>query len=194
MNGWLRDLNGHDVYTEDGEWWWYPSIQQWVHDPALLAMPSAPMGVTLRNEAERLTTGWPTLRSALWPTAHERCTGFWRNVWVWGLRGYLLFFVLWFAFHAKGFALATWDIVAMEKYTVPASYSAYAANCFGFTLLYGLVAFWALVLVYRSRCWDVDWHKAAAIDVGILAYTGYKAMKRHHRAHDAMLRSLGHDG
>lgn len=60
LTGWRRTLDGRDVFTEDGEWYWYDDAQGWFHEPHLVLAPTTPPArVRARTEYRRLRHGWP---------------------------------------------------------------------------------------------------------------------------------------
>jgi hypothetical protein len=73
MEGWRTTVNGEDVYTEDGEWFWFHEQQGWFHVPGLvLEPPPPPASVRARDWGRRMTTGWPNPLAGLRPRNTKR--------------------------------------------------------------------------------------------------------------------------
>jgi hypothetical protein len=75
MQGWVKTLDGRDVFEQGDGWIFYGRSQQWCFEPNLLVMPAAPMGARVGREVDRLSTGWPSLRQA-WSFKSTRVRGF----------------------------------------------------------------------------------------------------------------------
>lgn len=209
--GWLKTLDGADVYTDDGEWYWRARTQDWVHDPALLVMPAAPMSTKIQREIDRLSTGWPSLRSAVFPRKGEEIRSpFWRfvagvlrggllYVWVWQgiVRGQLIGFFQFVVGTLYSFVEAFFHIGDRGD-TVPGWLTAPDNN----TALWGVLfmaitpSIMAIWFLYVLRVGDVDPHKGNLLAAATVATTGYSIYRRHQRISEQAfrdeIRNLGH--
>lgn len=194
MKGWVRTLDGEDVYTEDNEWYWSQSHQGWFHCPGLtLAPPTPPMDVRMREEARRLSTGWPSLRSALLPLPGrgEDITGnFFFRPFAWLLRAFLAYTWIWLIlFHLHQI------IPAMVRFF----YGAYKGGCHTgdwwceqpgeasmmMVTTFCLVASFAVTFIlYMLRAHEVDPHKGNAMAAAAVAYSAHRGHQRNERARD----------
>lgn len=189
--GWLKTLNGADVYTDDGEWYFDHATQGWFHDPALAVLPPRPpASVPLRAEIDRLTHGWPTFRSALLPRKGEHTKGiFWGGV-AWILRGWIFGCLGWIVLHIVPVAqVFAGNVVSIYYDTgshgdAPAwasDDSEHSAYIFGVTLFLVVASFFAFWMLYTLRTYDVDPHKGYALTAATVAYGAYAGHKRHQR-------------
>lgn len=190
--GWLKTLDGADVYTDDGEWYWLPRFQQWVHDPALLVMPPAPLTAKINREWDRLSTGWPSLRSAIFPARGEEIRSpFWRFVagflrgvllYVWGwegiVRGHLLGFFQFVVGTLVDWACALFHLGSDVNSNAPSWLTTHDDVSF----LYFMAIVPSIMIIYflyLLRVGDVDEHKGNVMAAATIAVTGYRRHKAH---------------
>jgi hypothetical protein len=187
--GWLKTLDGQDTYTEDGEWYWFPRIQQWVHDPALLAMPPSPTGVAIRNEAYRLSHGWPGLRGAF-----RLRNGVRGSDWLVGMaiRAYFVYCIGWLALHFVPFVNAIKiSVVSLFDPSQEAAYNALPHGEQGWLFFGGLAFVWALCclyILYMIYVNTIDPHKAALMLGAILVHSAATTYK--HRARQTRIAEM----
>lgn len=184
MTGWVRTLDGQDVYTEDNEWYWFQSHQGWFHCPGLtLAPPTPPMDVRMREEARRLSTGWPSLRSALLPLPGrgEDISGnfFWRPF-AWLLRAALLFILVFDVLHFPQFTR-----FAVSMFWPATDYARGLTNDYAVFVIPSVVAIFMITyILYMLRAWEVDEHKGNAMAAAAVAYSAYRGHQHNERARD----------
>lgn len=197
--GWLKDLDGNDVYTEDGEWFFHARSQGWTHEPNLLAVPGGePLSAKAAREYDRLRHDWPSLRSAIFPRKHEQISA---PVWRWVadlMRGWLLFLFGWelivkgqidgllhwlgFFWYCTGyqvFALLTRipDTGGAAPWWADTYGSAETGISVVFFAFFLPAVLFPLAMLYFLRVNDFDPHKGAVIATGLTAY----AVTQHYR-------------
>lgn len=203
--GWLKDDLGNDVYTDDGEWYWRARTEDWIHDPALLTHPSGePLSAKIAREKDRLSTGWPSVRSAVIPfSAAEDIQGFGWKIAAGIVRGWLLFLIgyeyilrgqiigmahilgWWFYNAWNGgiwIFISGGDSKAFAEAPVPSwanTYDGYETAGF-FTLCFVPMVIIPIVLLYLLRTYDVDEHKGNVMAAGIGVWSIAHSLHRHH--------------
>ncbi|MDP3712162.1 MAG: hypothetical protein Q8R60_06735 [Mycobacteriales bacterium] len=191
MTGWLRTLDGEDVFTSDGEWYWFQSHQGWFHCPGLtLAPPSPPMDVRMREEARRLSTGWPSLRSALLPRKGEHISGKAWGAFAWLCRAFLVYAWGWvillhlheiipagvrffYGFYKGGSHPGDWWTQQPDDPKI----AALATACF-------IGSLFVTYILYMLRAWEVDEHKGNAMAAAAVAYSAYRGHQRNEHTRD----------
>jgi hypothetical protein len=170
-------------------------MQQWVHDPALLVMPAAPMSARIQREVDRLSHGWPSMRSALFPRRGEEIRNrFWRLV-AGVIRGVLAYLYVWELF-LQGRIVGVAHDLASVGYAVGSAlfhYDEGAHNTPDFfrtnhpgdaeacVLLFAMVLSLGLIyFLYMLRVYDVDPHKGTVMAGLLTATTGYSMLRRRH--------------
>lgn len=189
--GWLKDLQGNDVYTDDNEWYFHADSQGWTYEPNLLAVPGGePLESKIKREVQDLTHGWPSIRSALFPRKDEMLSV---PLWRWNadlLRGWLAYIVV-VQLILKGQILGVMQWAAFFLYstvgriflaligkddhnTIPDwanSYGHYANNGMSaalFIFFVPMVGF-PLAALYHLRVCDVDAKKGMVVAGGLTA-------------------------
>lgn len=182
--GWVKTLNGDDVYTEDGEWFFGADSQGWFYAPDLLTMPAAPADVRRRSLARRILTNWPR-PSGIWALPRD-----WFARYVFGvpLRAALVY--IWcyqyliligpldaikaFARNTVGFFMtyhssadpvgAWWNVDDTNE----------EARLFLLPLIFLGVTVFILALMYVHHVIDVDPVKGVALATGITLAVAYR--------------------
>ena len=192
---WLKTLDGDDVYTEDGEWFYGHEAQGWFHAPHLLtAVPAPPLRVRARDEVTRLSTGWPPFRG-IFSWSKVRATGD------------RLYMVLWTLEHLAVVVSWIWFWTTTTPWSVAQSFQKIGmavwmagpgndplANTHGawyhdrndtdahnfvipLLLVFGTVLVW--YVLYLSLAFSVDPHKGYALMVPIALVTIAGMAQRH---------------
>lgn len=195
MAGWLKTLDGADVYTEDGEWYWSHESQGWFHAPGLLtAVPAPPLDVRLRDEARRLRHGWPsfwkvfdvrnaamTLRYNLMSVVYLAAL-VWMWVWKIGIdygihnvaRSWQMEIVNQFRENYPG----AWWVVPTEGDTDQ------HARHLVFTILFALISLIILYSMHVGVATAADPHKGMLLLGAVVAVTTLHEHQRRQRRHD----------
>lgn len=195
---WLKTLDGRDVYTEDGEWFFFHAEQAWFHEPGLLTAPPAPpLSVRARDEYTRLTTNWPGPLKAfdigrLW--GFDRflgimCVSIMTYLWVWKVAicdGPAATAVAW----ARGWR-NLWHEVSGE-YMTPTGWlmTDNDTRILVTTVLFTVITFICWYGLYVGHLMTVDTHKGWALVGAVLAVNAYSSHKRHDRDRE---RRIAHD-
>lgn len=165
MSGWVKTVDGLDVYEQGDGWVWFPRENGWRHEPNLLTMPVAPMGERVRAEAKRLSRDWPSLKEAwaLLPEPNPGIGGYFTRF----LRLYVLLYAVYMIAHA---ALIYRTIGSMfgSGYVLTGAEEMQTGVMFGA----GLVALLFIFMVWHIHVHAIDPHKgwavAGAVGAGIV--------------------------